>query len=125
MTQASGVSGSEPATSTLPRSVVSDTVERVETAAYDVVVVGGGAAGLRAAPVLGRAKRRVAVVDAAAPRRAPAEHMPGFLSREGMPPAELPKSAREEVRGYGVEIVDDEAVAPSPSRIVANVTRIR
>ena len=90
--------------------MVSGTVERMETATYDVVVVGGGAAGLSAALVLGRARRRVAVVDAGAPRNAPAGHMQGFLSRDGMPPAELLQSARKEVRGYGVEIVDDEVV---------------
>jgi thioredoxin reductase len=46
---------------------------------YDVVVIGGGAAGLSAALVLGRARRRVAVIDAGAPRNAPATHMQGFL----------------------------------------------
>jgi thioredoxin reductase len=80
----------------------------METSTYDVVVVGGGAAGLSAALVLGRARRRVAVVDAGAPRNAPAAHMQGFLSRDGMPPAELLQTARKEVRGYGVELVDDE-----------------
>ena len=55
--------------------------------AYDAVVVGGGAAGLSAALVLGRARRRVVVIDAGAPRNAPAAHMQGFLSRDGMPPA--------------------------------------
>ena len=52
---------------------------------YDVVIVGGGAAGLSAALVLGRARRRVAVIDAGAPRNGPAAHMQGFLSRDGMP----------------------------------------
>src|SRR4051794_36610158 len=61
----------------------------MEAKVYDVVLVGGGAAGLRAALVLGRARRSVAVVDAGAPRNAPAAHMQGFLSRDGMPPAEL------------------------------------
>ncbi len=74
---------------------------------YDVAVVGGGAAGLSAALVLGRARRRVAVVDAGAPRNAPAAHMQGFLSRDGMPPSDLLAVAREEVLGYGVELVDD------------------
>ena len=59
---------------------------------YDVVIVGGGAAGLSAALVLGRARRKVAVIDAGAPRNAPAAHMQGFLSRDGMPPAELLES---------------------------------
>ena len=77
---------------------------------YDVVVVGGGAAGLSAALVLGRARRRVVVIDAGAPRNAPAAHMQGFLSRDGMPPADLLAAARAEVRGYGVEIIDDRVV---------------
>jgi glycine/D-amino acid oxidase-like deaminating enzyme len=41
-------------------------------ATHDVVIIGGGAAGLSAALVLGRARRRVAVIDAGAPRKAPA-----------------------------------------------------
>jgi thioredoxin reductase len=77
---------------------------------YDVVVVGGGAAGLSAALVLGRARRRVAVVDAGAPRNAPAAHMQGFLSRDGMPPADLLATGRAEVTGYGVELVEDQVV---------------
>jgi thioredoxin reductase len=63
----------------------------------DVVVVGAGAAGLNAALVLGRARRRVTVVDAGAPRNAPAGHMHGFLSRDGMPPADLLAVGRAEV----------------------------
>jgi thioredoxin reductase len=68
---------------------------------YDVVVIGGGAAGLSAALVLTRARRRVLVVDAGTPRNAPAAHMHGFLSRDGMPPAELLVAGRREVEGYG------------------------
>jgi thioredoxin reductase len=82
----------------------------METATYDVVVVGGGAAGLSAALVLGRSRRQVAVVDAGAPRNAPAAHMHGFLSRDGMPPRDLLTAARAELRGYGVELVDDQVV---------------
>jgi thioredoxin reductase len=77
---------------------------------YDVVVVGGGAAGLSAALVLGRARRRVAVFDAGAPRNAPAAQMHGFLSRDGMPPADLLAAGRVEVERYGVELVHDRAV---------------
>jgi len=51
---------------------------------YDVLVVGGGAAGLSAALVLARARRSVVVVDAGAPRNAPAAHLHGFLSRDGL-----------------------------------------
>jgi thioredoxin reductase len=68
---------------------------------------GGGAAGLSAALVLGRARRRVAVVDAGSPRNAPATHMQGFLSRDGMPPAELLAAGRAEVQGYAVELIED------------------
>ena len=77
---------------------------------YDVAIIGGGAAGLSAALVLGRARRRVVVVDAGAPRNAPAAHMQGFLSRDGTAPASLLQAARAEVRRYGVEIVEDRVV---------------
>jgi thioredoxin reductase len=82
------------------------TVSR-ETGEYDVIIVGGGAAGLSAALILGRARRRVAVVDAGASRNAPASHMQGYLSRDGMPPAELLAAGRAEVRRYGVEVLND------------------
>src|SRR5437764_8104979 len=81
----------------------------IEEPVYDVAVVGGAAAGLSAALVLGRARRRVTVVDAGAPRNAPAAHMQGFLSRDGLPPAELLALGRREVEGYGVEIVSGSA----------------
>ncbi|PRY40744.1 thioredoxin reductase (NADPH) [Umezawaea tangerina] len=71
----------------------------------DVVVVGGGAAGLSAAVVLGRARRSVVVVDAGAPRNAPAAGVHGFLTRDGMSPAELVATGREEVVRYGGEVV--------------------
>jgi thioredoxin reductase len=77
---------------------------------YDVVVVGGGAAGLSAALVLGRARRRVVVVDGGSPRNAPAAHMQGFLSRDGMSPAEFLAAGRAEVSGYGVELIEDRVV---------------
>ncbi|HEX4490268.1 MAG TPA: NAD(P)/FAD-dependent oxidoreductase [Acidimicrobiia bacterium] len=85
---------------------------------YDVVIVGGGAAGLSAALVLGRARRTVAVIDAGAPRNAPAAHMQGFLSRDGMPPAELLAAGRAEITGYGVEIIDDTVSAIEPGFVV-------
>ncbi len=72
---------------------------------YDVVVIGGGAAGLSAALVLARAQRRIAVVDAGEPRNSPAQHMQGFLSRDGLAPVELLRLGRAEVTGYGADIV--------------------
>ncbi|WP_030147374.1 MULTISPECIES: NAD(P)/FAD-dependent oxidoreductase [unclassified Streptomyces] len=80
------------------------------TEKYDVVVVGGGAAGLSAALVLGRARQRTLVVDAGEPRNAPAAHMQGYLSRDGMPPAEFLAAGREEIARYGVEHVRDRVV---------------
>ena len=80
---------------------------------YDVVVIGGGAAGLSAALVLGRARRRVAVVDSGTPRNAPASHMHGFISRDGTPPADLLAAARAELGAYGVECLDDRVVGAS------------
>ena len=74
---------------------------------YDVVVIGAGAAGLSAALVLSRARRRVLVVDAGAPRNAPAAHLQGYLSRDGMPPADLLATGRDEVVGYGGQISAD------------------
>jgi thioredoxin reductase len=73
---------------------------------YDVAVIGGGAAGLSAALVLSRARRAVLVVDAGAPRNAPAAQLHGYLSRDGMPPAELLATGREEVRSYGGAFID-------------------
>ena len=80
------------------------------TEQYEVIVVGGGAAGLSAALVLGRARRRTLVVDAGEPRNAPAAHMHGFLTRDGMPPTEFLAIGREEIARYGVELVRDRAV---------------
>ncbi len=81
---------------------------------YDVLVVGGGAAGLNAALMLGRARRRVVVVDGGSPRNAPAEHMHGFLSRDGLPPSELLKIGREELVGYGIELLEDQVSGLEP-----------
>lgn len=78
---------------------------------YDVVVVGGGAAGLNGALMLARARRSVVVIDAGAPRNAPAEGVHGLLAREGISPAELLERGRAEVRGYGGTVVTGEVHA--------------
>lgn len=77
---------------------------------YDVVIIGGGPAGLSAALVLGRARRRVAVVDSGEPRNAAAHESHGFLTRDGAPPSELLRLGREEITGYGVELLTDRVV---------------
>lgn len=68
------------------------------TPLWDVVVVGGGAAGLSAALILARARRRVLVLDSGAPRNRFAPHMHGVLSRDGYPPLDLVADGRREVR---------------------------
>src|SRR6185312_11744512 len=74
----------------------------------EVVVIGGGAAGLSGALMLARARRSVVVVDAGAPRNAPADGVHGLLARDGTPPGELLDRGRAEVRSYGGEIVRGE-----------------
>jgi thioredoxin reductase len=78
---------------------------------YDVVVIGGGAAGLSGALALARARRSVLVVDAGAPRNAPAGHVHNYLAREGTPPGELLAIGRAEVTGYGAEIRTESVTA--------------
>ena len=61
---------------------------------YDVVVIGGGAAGLAGAVALARSRRSVLVVDAGEPRNAPAGHVHNFLTRDGTPPPEIYAAGR-------------------------------
>ena len=75
---------------------------------YDVVVLGGGAAGLNGAMMLARSRRRVVVIDAGTPRNAPADGVHGLLGHDGIPPAELLERGRSEVRRYGGHVVTGE-----------------
>jgi len=77
---------------------------------YDVVIIGGGAAGLSAALALGRSRRSVLVIDAGTPRNAAAAGVHVFLTRDGTPPHELLELGRAEARGYGVEIRSGRAI---------------
>ncbi|MGY1663389.1 NAD(P)/FAD-dependent oxidoreductase [Geodermatophilus sp. SYSU D00705] len=72
---------------------------------YDVVVIGGGAAGLSGAVALARSRRTVLVVDAGQPRNAPASGVHNYLGREGARPADLLADGRAELVGYGGEVV--------------------
>lgn len=91
------------ATDTLP----ADTV--------DVVVIGGGAAGLNGALMLARSRRSVVVIDSGTPRNAPAEAMHGFIMLDGTPPPELLRRGREQVRQYGGRVVFGEVTSAEPA----------
>lgn len=83
----------------------------MDTTRYDVVIVGGGAAGLSAATTLGRALRSVLVIDSGTPRNGPAAGIHGYISRDGMNPRELLTIGRSEVLSYGGTVVDGDAVS--------------
>ena len=67
---------------------------------FDVIIVGGGPAGLSAALVLGRCRRRVLICDAGNPRNAKSHGLHGFLTRDGIEPAEFLRIGREQLRPY-------------------------
>ncbi|MGH2614144.1 MAG: NAD(P)/FAD-dependent oxidoreductase [Thermomicrobiales bacterium] len=77
---------------------------------YDAIVIGGGPAGLSGALTLGRALRQTLAIDAGEPRNAPAAAMHNFISRDGLPPAELRRIAREELAHYSTVEIRDGAV---------------
>jgi thioredoxin reductase len=66
----------------------------------EVVIIGGGPAGLSAALVLGRCRRKTLLLDAGHPRNAASKAMHGFLSRDGMPPAEFLEICRQQLARY-------------------------
>ncbi|HEX2029070.1 MAG TPA: NAD(P)/FAD-dependent oxidoreductase [Nitriliruptorales bacterium] len=79
----------------------------------DVLIVGGGPAGLSAGLVLGRSRRSVLVVDAGEPRNAPAHAMHAFLTRDGLSPLKFLELGRAEVGRYGVEFRTGRAMTAS------------
>ncbi|UQU63357.1 NAD(P)/FAD-dependent oxidoreductase [Couchioplanes caeruleus] len=82
---------------------------------YDVIVIGGGPAGLSATVALGRALRKVLLVDAAEPRNAPADGIHNYLTRDGVPPAEFRELGRAEAVRYGAEVIDGSVASISPA----------
>jgi thioredoxin reductase len=81
---------------------------------WDVIIVGGGSAGLSAALMLGRARRRVLVLDGGAPRNGVAAHMHGVLGRDGWSPLDLLAAGRDEVRRYGVVVESANVLSAEP-----------
>lgn len=77
----------------------------------DVIVLGGGSAGLSAALMLGRARRRVLVLDNGTPRNAPASHMHGVLGRDHTSPLDYLKNGRADLERYDVTVVDATVTA--------------
>jgi thioredoxin reductase len=81
---------------------------------YDVVVVGGGSAGLSAALVLGRSRRRTLVLDAGQARNSPSSGVHGFFSRDGIPPEKLLEMGRKQLGPYpSVEVRPARAAGAS------------
>jgi thioredoxin reductase len=79
---------------------------------FDVIIVGAGPAGLSAALILGRSLRKVLVCDTGHPRNAASRAMHGYLTRDGMPPSEFLRVAREQMQQYEtVELLNAEVVA--------------
>jgi thioredoxin reductase len=81
---------------------------------FDVIIVGAGPAGLSAALVLGRCRRRVLVCDSGEPRNAASHGLHGFITRDGIKPKEFLRIGREELTQYEtVELRDATVVAAS------------
>ena len=82
------------------------TLEVVVQETFDIVVIGGGAAGLSGAKIAARSRRSVLVIDSGTPRNAPAHGVHNYLYAEGAPPSRLVQIGRAEAAAYGVQIVD-------------------
>ena len=80
---------------------------------WDCIVVGAGPAGLSAALTLGRARRRVLVLDSGAPRNYAARAMHGVLGHDGLAPAALRAKGREELARYGIEVREADISDPA------------
>lgn len=77
---------------------------------YDVIIVGGGPAGLSAALILARCRRKILVFDTNKPRNRFTKEMHGYLTRDGIAPMDFLQIARKELSNYNVEIIEKEVV---------------
>lgn len=80
---------------------------------YEILVIGGGPAGLSASLVLGRCRRRVCIVDSGHGRNERAHSAHGIFTRDGATPAELRAMGRAQLAPYDVTVHDDEVVTVS------------
>lgn len=83
---------------------------------YDVIIIGGGPAGLSAAMILGRSRRKVAVFDHGKHRNRWANQMNGFLSSDGVNPKEFIQKGRDELGRYGIEMIDIKVASATYSK---------
>lgn len=81
-----------------------------ENKLYDVIIVGGGPAGLSAALILGRCLRTVMIFDGGKPRNLKSKELHGFLSRDGTNPMELLRISKEQLKKYKIDINPVEIV---------------
>src|SRR5215210_6447576 len=79
-----------------------------DSGTWDCIIVGAGPAGLNAALVLGRARRRVLVLDDSRPRNYATDEMHGVLGHDGLDPADLRARGRAELARYGVDVAAAE-----------------
>lgn len=91
---------------------------------FDVLIAGGGPAGLSAALALGRARRRVLLCDAGPRRNAAATHIQNFVTRDGTPPDEFRRIAREQLARYPNVVVADAPVGSIGGRRGAFVAEL-
>lgn len=71
-----------------------------------MIIIGGGPAGLNAAMILGRSRRKVLLFDSGEPRNRWSRSMNGFLSSDGVNPGDFIRKGREELKKYSIQIID-------------------
>jgi thioredoxin reductase len=100
-------------------------MEPVADLPFEVTIVGGGPAGLAAALVLGRMRRRVLLLDADDPAHAVSDGVHGFFAHDGIRPLELRRTAREQLHPYEsvtLRMATVEHAASTPSGFSVRAT---